>query len=117
MAMTCEQFRQIDLGASVAARTDDWAEHLRECAACSNWHMARKVVDAGYSPDDFPCVHIAYYSKATCAEHARPPEDCADNVFYANPEKKRFGIRIPDGGDSYYEISYCPWCGIKLHKS
>jgi hypothetical protein len=27
-----------------------------------------------------------------------------------------YGLRIHDGGSSYIEIKYCPWCGSKLPK-
>lgn len=27
---------------------------------------------------------------------------------------REYGIRVLDGGSSYIEIHYCPWCGKKL---
>ena len=30
------------------------------------------------------------------------------------PEFREYGIKILDGGTSFQEIYYCPWCGQKL---
>ena len=30
---------------------------------------------------------------------------------------REYGIKINDGGTSFQEISYCPWCGSKLPNS
>jgi hypothetical protein len=32
-------------------------------------------------------------------------------------EFREFGIRVLDGGSSFIELSFCPWCGQKLPKS
>jgi hypothetical protein len=36
-------------------------------------------------------------------------------VFIA--KYREYGIRYRDGGTSYQEISYCPWCGGRLPSS
>lgn len=48
-----------------------------------------------------------------CADHA-DLSDCPDSlvVFHENPAT--FGIRVHDGGSSFAEIRYCPWCGANL---
>ncbi len=33
------------------------------------------------------------------------------------PEFREYGIKILDGGSSFQEIHYCPWCGQKLPES
>jgi len=30
---------------------------------------------------------------------------------------QEYGIRYLDGGSSFQEIKYCPWCGVELPKS
>ncbi|MDM8532019.1 hypothetical protein QUF63_12680 [Anaerolineales bacterium HSG25] len=33
------------------------------------------------------------------------------------PKFREYGIQILDGGSSFQEIYYCPWCGKKLPSS
>jgi len=33
------------------------------------------------------------------------------------PEFREYGLKILDGGSSFQEIYYCPWCGQKLPES
>ncbi|MBX3458280.1 MAG: hypothetical protein KF820_08020 [Candidatus Paracaedibacteraceae bacterium] len=37
-------------------------------------------------------------------------------ALYYNDTLRSFGIKILDGGTSYQQITYCPWCGNKLPK-
>lgn len=30
------------------------------------------------------------------------------------PKFREYGVKILDGGTSFLEINYCPWCGNKL---
>jgi hypothetical protein len=43
--------------------------------------------------------------------------DCPDNLVTYVPYKDEYGIIIHDGGSSYIEIKFCPWCGAKLPES
>jgi len=36
-------------------------------------------------------------------------------IFY--PKFLEFGLLVQDGGSSFIEIYYCPWCGEKLPNS
>ena len=33
------------------------------------------------------------------------------------PKFREYGIRVLDGGSSFIELYYCPWCGKKLPRS
>ena len=33
------------------------------------------------------------------------------------PKFREYGIQVLDGGTSYQEINYCPWCGHQLPAS
>lgn len=37
-----------------------------------------------------------------------------DTPLVYSAKFREYGIRILDGGSSYVEIHYCPWCGRKL---
>jgi len=59
------------------------------------------------------CEKMDYYLDLKCDQHDNPFE-CSDTVIYYNKKQNKYGIVIHDGGHSYYEIFFCPWCGTKL---
>lgn len=40
-----------------------------------------------------------------------------DVIIVYSAKFDEYGIPIKDGGNSYIEIQYCPWCGTKLPES
>ena len=40
--------------------------------------------------------------------------DCPDALVYYAEKPKRYGLIVHDGGSSFIEIEYCPWCGSKF---
>ncbi|KIL45088.1 DUF6980 family protein [Jeotgalibacillus soli] len=40
-----------------------------------------------------------------------------DNLIFYSSKFDEYGIIVHDGGTSFIEISYCPWCGTKLPMS
>ena len=40
--------------------------------------------------------------------------DCLDALLYYSEVVDEYGIIYHDGGSSYQEIFYCPWCRAKL---
>jgi len=59
-------------------------------------------------PRNYCCDTMKSHLNRTCLQHSFI--DCADNVIvYCG--RKTYGILIHDGGSSYYQIKYCPWCG------
>jgi hypothetical protein len=51
-----------------------------------------------------------------CAEHP-DPYDCPDHLARYVPNLDEYGLIVHDGGASYVEIAYCPWCGTRLPRS
>jgi hypothetical protein len=47
-----------------------------------------------------------------CEDHP-DPFDCADNIIVRASDGS-YGLPIHDGGSSYIEIRFCPWCGSRL---
>ncbi len=41
----------------------------------------------------------------------------ADTPIYFSRRFNEFGLKIMDGGSSYYTISFCPFCSTKLPES
>ncbi len=40
--------------------------------------------------------------------------DCADALIHHWPEEGIYGLIVHDGGSSFVQIAYCPWCGSAL---
>lgn len=59
------------------------------------------------------CEAMRYWAGYRCEEHADPAA-CPDNIIFFSKTEGSYGIRIHDGGSSYIEIKYCPWCGAHL---
>lgn len=51
-----------------------------------------------------------------CKLH-KNPFNCPDAVIWYDMKYDEYGLIIHDGGESYIEINYCPWCGNKLPES
>lgn len=66
-------------------------------------------------PIVYCCTQMAEQFDRDCNE-CSSKSDCPDYVIlrYRTDFGNYFGIPIRDGGNSYYEIFYCPWCGKKL---
>ncbi len=59
------------------------------------------------------CEEMEYFSKLHCDIHGRI-WDCPDCLVYFDDREKNYGLIVHDGGQSYVEIRYCPWCGKQL---
>ena len=120
--MTCDEFRKNyrdidDRSSDLEEEAKQvWSEHLHECGTCSDWHQAQQVIDRGFDPERFPCVHTAFHSTFQCDQHS-DPWDRPDVVLVYWENFDEYGIPIRDGGHSKITISHCPWCGIRLPES
>jgi len=43
--------------------------------------------------------------------------DSNESIIVFVPKFREYGIKITDGGSSYLEINFCPWCGSRLPDS
>lgn len=59
----------------------------------------------------FCCPAMEDHATRECGEH-RERLDCVDTVIHRY--EGWTGIPIHDGGHSGIQISFCPWCGVKL---
>ena len=57
------------------------------------------------------CPDLAYHITNRCVKHDNA-FDCPDSVIV--PTSQGYGLPIHDGGSSFIEINYCPWCGANL---
>jgi hypothetical protein len=89
-----------------------WTDHLHACAACSDWELGCRVIERGFDPASFPCVHIADQVTQHCEQHP-DPRDCPD-ALVISVRSGEYGLPIRDGGSSASVIAYCPWCGTAL---
>lgn len=57
------------------------------------------------------CGRMEYDLSRKCEVHETRSE-CPDALIAE--VKGGYGLFVHDGGSSFVEISYCPWCGSKL---
>ena len=121
-SISCDKYRRLfDKYASMpddapAFNTPEgmqWRDHGESCDKCIDWIRARTVRERGFSVDDFPCVHMAFYATFRCETHGDPWE-CPEDVIVYSPRIDEYGIPMRDGGKSVTGISHCPWCGVML---
>lgn len=62
------------------------------------------------------CDNMTDRVNYVCKQHEYPFE-CPDNLIFYSPKFDEYGIIVHDGGSSFIEISFCPWCGTKLPMS
>jgi len=43
--------------------------------------------------------------------------ECCDHLFLYNAIYDEYGVIIHDGGSSYIEIAFCPFCGHRFNES
>lgn len=62
------------------------------------------------------CEFMKYYLELNC-DGTQKNIKSSDQIVIYEQKFDEYGIVIHDGGDSYIEIKYCPWCGKELPKS
>lgn len=62
---------------------------------------------------NFCCYEMGYFSQNHCDVHNSVFE-CPDSLIYYNESTGNYGIIVHDGGESFINIRYCPWCGLEL---
>lgn len=51
-----------------------------------------------------------------CPDHPNPA-DCPDHLIAYHERDKTYGLWVHDGGRSFIQINYCPWCGTDLRQA
>jgi hypothetical protein len=59
------------------------------------------------------CEMMTFQLNQQCSQHA-DVFDCPDVLIFHSQQNKTYGLIVHDGGTSYIEIAYCPWCGINV---
>ena len=59
------------------------------------------------------CDMMAYQLNQSCEQHP-DPFDCPDQLIYRSDDGSTFGIMVHDGGSSFIQINYCPWCATAV---
>lgn len=59
------------------------------------------------------CDELRTRSTLSCGHHAEP-FDCADVLLIWSACHDTWGLPVRDGGGSFIEIEFCPWCAADL---
>lgn len=125
--MNCDQFKQayhkFD-GATNVIHWKDWetreygaySDHMQDCPACRDWFQGQQLADWKVDPSKYPCLHMAYQANFQCGTH-QDPWECPSVLIAYVEQYDEYGIPIRDGGESYWKIDNCPWCGTALPES
>jgi hypothetical protein len=62
---------------------------------------------------EFCCDEMRAKLNWACADHSSASE-CPDALVGRFGRARTYGLYIHDGGASFLEIHFCPWCGAKL---
>jgi len=62
---------------------------------------------------DFCCNEMDYFTHCRCDIHSDVFE-CPDCLIYYDKKDNQYGIIVHDGGVSFININFCPWCGMRL---
>lgn len=89
---------------------EKWGDHFLECQGCSDWELSQRIIDCGEDPNRYPCVHIGQYIAKTNKNNIDP---WSEPDILIIKHSGGYGMPIRDGGNSFSEIGYCPWCGNK----
>ncbi len=107
-----ETFREAPASRLATKEYQRWRAHLDVCRACVDWVQGEEVRRRHIDAQQFPCVHMAYYSAAWVVDDTQPPREAA--IVYT-PKFDEFGIHLFDG--SVIGIRHCPFCGVALPAS
>jgi hypothetical protein len=56
---------------------------------------------------------MSYWANFKCPEHL-DVFACPDTIIYFKSRPTTYGLIVHDGGSSFIEIEFCPWCGSFL---
>lgn len=62
------------------------------------------------------CVQMESQLSNVCDQHT-DRYDCPDALIDYLAKFDEYGLILHDGGKSIIQISFCPWCGVRLPES
>ena len=109
--MDCKDFRSKPfLEFWNSDQQDEWKRHQISCQACGDRSLKRRLLDLGFDPDDYPCIHLAAHLIGEMKLHwQEQPLITYDERF------DEYSINV--GNDQQWAIRNCPWCGFAFPKS
>ena len=92
---------------------EEYIEAMLNEKDCREWELKIRIKEAGINYKKYCCVDMAYYLIEDKVSKNKV-EINYDSIITHNLKGNEYGIPIHDGGSSYIQINYCPWCGNKL---
>ncbi len=93
-----------------------YSDHMQDCHSCRDWFQTEQLTEWKVDPNMYPCIHMAFHANLQCGNH-EDPRDCPSILVIYLEHYDEYGIPSRDGGESYWKIDHCPWCGIALPDS
>lgn len=90
----------------------EFIDAINDDEKISDWYLSQQIKKSKVKVGRHCCTKMTYY----LTFDKKTKDINPDAVIRFNKKAKDYGIPIHDGGLSFIEIEYCPWCGTQLTK-
>jgi hypothetical protein len=90
----------------------DYINSMNEDEIIGDWYLKQQIKISKVKVGLHCCTKMAYY----LTFDKRTKDVNPDAIIRFHKKSRDYGIPIHDGGSSFIEIEFCPWCGAKLTK-
>jgi hypothetical protein len=90
----------------------DYIDSMTEDEIIGNWYLKQQIKNSKVKVGRHCCTKMTYY----LTFDKKTKEINPDAIVRFHKKTKDYGIPVHDGGSSFIEIDFCPWCGTKLTK-
>ena len=90
----------------------DYIDSMTEDEIIGDWYLKQQIKKSKVKVGRHCCTKMTYY----LTFDKKTKEINPDAIIRFHKKTKDYGIPIHDGGSSFIEIGFCPWCGTKLTK-
>ena len=104
--------RKLDKDVWQTKEYSDYIDAINEDETIADWYLKQQIKKSKVKVGRHCCTKMTYY----LTFDKRTKEINPDAIVRFNKKNKDYGIPIHDGGQSFIEIDYCPWCGTRLTK-
>ena len=95
-------------------QTQEYSDYLdaMDNEEIGEWYLGQLIKKSKVKVGRHCCTRMTYYLTLDKPTRKINP----DAIIRFRKSSKGYGIPIHDGGNSYIEIEFCPWCGTRLTK-
>jgi phage gp36-like protein len=88
----------------------DYFNAIHDNEEIADWYLKQQIKKSKVKVGKHCCTKMTYY----LTFNKKGNQINYDSVVVFSRKGKSYGIPIHDGGSSFIEINWCPWCGSHL---